>query len=594
MITPSLRWLPCLILAYAAARADGIIEAPRIVPADETQIARTLHVAAGASTGGDGSAQRPFQRIMEAIRAADRDPKPTRLRLAAGIYRETIDLVGGREEAPLLVIEGAEPGVVVSGSDRFTEWTPRAGRANQFEHVWNLRRGWEPNPWPGLMPMTTPGFRHELLFVDGEAQTQVYDDDALRSGTYWVDEDGKRLVLEMAPGLDPRDRHVEVSVRPVALRGEHSKLVRIVHRDNVVLRGFAVRHAMTPAFMGAVQILGSRNVTLEDLRIEWNSGGGLVVNPHGGRGCGNVTLRRVRMDHNGFIGLTGGFEDGLLEDCTTNGNNWRGVRVGATGWAPCGWKLSHVRRAVLRRHHAIGNHASGGWFDDEIHHVRVEGFVGLNNLRSGLSVEATEGPLLIVGAFLAGNSTGLNVFDSRNLALVDSTLVDNTTTQIRLAGSTPMDPAELATVEPLWRRVRLEKRQVPTHVVLRDNRIGVTALGPAPSAKLITLGMRESAFVANDGSLTLAPTVATLRTETNVYAHPGGEHAPVFSGLAGEPLGWEQWRALTSRQESAPFDEAALATARSEGETSHGVVVRGYAGPDPLVAGASAADALEL
>jgi hypothetical protein len=281
------------------------------------------------------------------------------------------------------------------------------------------------------MPLSAPGLRRELLFIDRRPLHQVFTEADLAPGSYWIDEDNARLVLALAPGQQPTGL-IEASVRPAAPQGAHSKLLRVFQRDHVVLRGLVFRHASTPAFAGAVQFLASSNLLIEDVCTEWNSGVGLLINPFHGIPCTNVVLRRVQMDHNGFMGLTGGFHDGLLEDTTTH-----------------------------------GNHASGGWLDDVIHHVRIEDYVGLNNLRSGLSVEATEGPLVIERAWIAGNSTGLNLFDSRATALIDSTVVNNTEAQVRISGSLPMDPDALAAMRPEWRRLRLSKRQTPTDLTLR-------------------------------------------------------------------------------------------------------------------------------
>lgn len=584
----------CVVLCgWLASGAQAEVEPPRLVPPDESTVRRTLHVSAAVDGGGNGTAARPFGSLQLALEEARRDGRPTRVLVGPGVYRETLD-ISGRGDDPLLVIEAERPGeAVVSGSDVFTAWTPRAGKPGQFEHVWEHRFGIEPNPWPGLMPMERPGFRHELLFVDGRPLRQVYADGELAPGTYWVDEDAGRLVLALEPGATPAGRLIEVSVRPLALQGAHSKLLRIFRRDNVVVRGLEFRHARTNAFMGAVQVLASRNLVFEDVRSVWNSGGGLLFAPHGGLHCENVVLRRVWADHNGFIGLTGGFFDGLIEGGGASHNNWRGVAVGATGWAPCGWKLSGLKRVLIRDHRAVGNHASGGWLDDHITHVRIEGFTGMNNLRSGLSVEAVDGPLVVTGATLAGNSTGFNLFDARQVTLERSVVVDNTGNQIRLSGSLPMEPEALARVRPDWRRERLSKRQPPTGIVLLHNVVGVTTREFA-DGRLIRFGMRENAFLAPDGTRPLQATLDTLRAEGMVYGHPQGNRAAVFSDLGDAPVTLARWQTLTGQDEDARFDAAAVAAARAELERRTGVAVSPYVAPDPLAAPAGGADRLEL
>lgn len=568
-------------------------EPPRLAPPDESAVQRVLHVALGAEDGGTGTERRPFGTVQRALEEARRDGRPTKVWVGPGVYRETLDITG-RGEDPLLVIEAKTPGTaVVSGSDVFTGWEARDGKTGQFEHRWEHRFGWEANPWPGLMPMDRPGFRHELLFVEGRPMRQVYADEELAAGTYWVDEDGGRVVLALGEGEGPEGRLVEVSVRPLVMQGAHSKLLRIFQRDNVVVRGLIFRHARTSAFAGAVQALSSRNLLFEDVRSEWNSGGGVLFGVHGGVGCENVVLRRVWADHNGYIGLTGGFHDGLIEGGGASYNNWRGVALGATGWAPCGWKLSGLNRVVIRDHRAIGNHASGGWLDDHIEHVLIEGFTGMNNLRSGLSVEAVEGPLVVRGAVLAGNSTGLNLFDSRHLTLESSLLVDNTSNQLRLSGSTPMESEALERVRPNWRRERLSKRQPPSHIVLRGNGVGVTQV-ELSGGRLVRFGMRENAFLTATGERPLQVTLDTLVAEGMVYGHPQSERAAVFSDVMDAPVTLSRWQILTGQDEDARFDGALLARSLADAVKRTGVAVQPYVAPDPLAVPAGGVDRLEL
>lgn len=575
------------------------VDPPRLVPLDESAVQHTLHVAASARPGGDGSRARPFAAIQPAVETALRSGKSARVLVGPGVYRETIDINGSPgAPASLLVIEAERAGeAIVSGSDLFTAWKPLAGSPGRFEHDWPHKLGWERNPWPGLMPLETPGLRGELLFVDGSPLRQVFAEDKIAPRSYWVDEDRSRIVLALDPGADLARHQIEVSVRPIPRQGAHSKLLRVMQRDNVVVRGLVFRHGMTPAFSAAVQILASDNLLLEDVRAEWNSGAGVGLASFRGKIGANIVLRRVGADHNGFMGLTGSAHDALFEDVTTNYNNWRGVAVGATGWAPCGWKLSHLERVVLRRVRSIGNHASGGWFDDVIHHVRIEDFVGLNNYRSGLSVEAVEGPLEITGAFLSGNSTGLNLFDSRSVTLRDSIVTDNTTTQIRLAGSLPMTADALAKITPNWRRERLAKRQVPTDLALLGNHVGLTRPEDAAfaNARLITFGMRENAFVTTAGAPTLAPLLRSLAAADNRYAWAPDRDESAFPDLTNKPLDFAGWRALAGQDADSSFAPAAVATAHEVRARSLGVSIKPYdaASAQPTRA-ASQADVLEL
>ncbi len=588
----------CVLVAATTVSASGLpeVDAPRLIPLDESLISLSLHVRADAKTGGDGSVAMPFRFVQQAIDAAQKAAEPARILVAPGVYRETLNIAGSEGDAsPLLVIEATELGrVVISGSDVFSDWKPVVDHAGRFSHPWKLKLGWEKNPWPGLMPMDARGFRHELLFLDGKPSRQVFEEADLREGTYYVDEEGKRILLQIAEGQTPAKLNVDVSVRPANDRGDHSKLVRVFKRDNVVFRGLVIRHGRSLSVSAAFQILGSSNLLIEDCRVEWNSGRGLAIETTGGLQPTNVVIRRTHCDDNGFAGMGGGFHDGLIEDVTTNRNNWRGVMFGATGWAPCGWKLSGLDRVVIRRMQSIGNHASGGWFDDHIENVVLEDFVGMNNLRAGLSVEAVEGPLIVRNAFLAGNSVGFNLFDSRNVALVESLIVDNVVSQVKLAGSLPMDPGELKKVKPDWRRYRLSKRQVPTNIILSENRIGITAAFATPEVRLLEFAMRDHVFVMPDGTHPLQQTLATLTSAGAVYAHVDPETASLFPDLNGRAIDFDAWKQVSAQDDDARFDMEALQAARAEAEKKVGVSIDPYRAPDPIVPPSSTADELEL
>jgi hypothetical protein len=268
----------------------------------------------------------------------------------------------------------------------------------------------------------------------------------------------------------------------------------------------------------------------------------------------------VDTSRNGFIGLTGGFHDGWVENNRSNYNNWRGVLFGATGWAPCGWKLSHLHSVVIKDSEAKGNHASGGWLDDEIGHVWIENFTGAGNFRSGLSTEAVVGPLIIRGANLYGNSTGLNLFDSRNVAMVDSIAIDNHKSQIRYSGSTTLTADELKVYPQAWRRNRLAKRQVPTQLTVRNSLLAVTEADS--SARLIEFGMRGHEFRV-EGKPTLQPLLDTLSLVGMSYAHPDEAEALAFSDLDNRAINYAGWVELTGIEDAEWVDDRAETAAAS-------------------------------
>lgn len=543
------------------------IDPPKITLPDETALDVELTV-------GAGKGERDFETITAALREAGRHARAgqsVRIRIAPGVYPETLEISSHGDTPPLLILESTGPEMVtVCGGEVLGEWQVVAGSPGRWQHRLPASLPVQANPWPGLMPTNVPHFRHELLFWDGTPLFLAMSEEELRPGSYLIDEDGGRILLVPPTGGDPRKTTLMASVRPTTTRGTHSKLLRIYHRDNVVVRGIRFRYAMTEAFQGAVQVLGSTGILLEDCEMVHNSGAGLLINPTRDRPAANIVLRRVRANENGFIGIVGGFHDGVMEDCETSDNNRRGARFGATGWAPCGFKLSGLERVRILNHRANRNFASGAWFDDEIRHVHVEGLVAVGNYRAGLSTEAVRGPMRIVNAVLAGNSGGWNLFDSTDVTVSRSVILDNASYQIRLAGSTPLTEEALAEFRQEWRRRRLSKRTPPMDVRLFESKVGVSSAGSA-DARLLHFGMRERAFTLPDGESTLRGTIRSLRFSGNTYAHPKGEGAALFPDLTDTPIPLQAWKALVQPADAdavwdaSPFEAYARDLAAEHG-----------------------------
>jgi hypothetical protein len=544
--TVRLAFLPFILMnSPLAAATDWQLDPWSI---DESAITSTLYVNASARVGGDGSTRAPFSSIQEAVDRARRDAQErrgTRIRIAAGTYRELVN-IENRPHNPPLVLEADEPGaVVLSGSDIFSDWRQTRDLRNAFEHHWPHKMGWEPNPWPGLMPLDGEGLRKEILFIDGEPMTQVVRQNDLAPGRYLVDEERARILLVPPIGVDLASAKVEVSVRPIETRGAASKLLRIFHTDNVVLRGLTIEHSSGPAFnSSAISILGSSNILIEDCVVRLNNGVGLHVEHQGQRRSRNVMIRRVHADRNGTLGMTGGFENGLIENSTTNRNNWRGAHWGATGWAPCGFKFSGMDRLVLRNHEASLNHASGAWFDHHNTRILIERLVAINNFRSGISIEADVGPYLIRDSIFMGNGVGVNGFDSSNVTVENSVIAGNLQKQIRIAGSTSLSPQELERFASGWRRDRQSDRRIPENWILRNNLI--TSSPQHPDAPLVSLEMRESVTTIGDRPA-LQPLLESLQDRENRYFSAAGPQANLFVDGSLRPVSWDRWQELVHR-----------------------------------------------
>jgi hypothetical protein len=538
-----------------------------------------LHVS--AARGDDGSPGTPDQPVRTLQRAVDlakahaHDGRGTRVVLAAGTYRETVDIADRAADAPL-IIEAEEPGqAIISGSDVFSDWNAHAGRDGVLEAAWPHKMGWVPNPWPGLMELKGEGLRRELLFIDGHPMRQVADLSELSPGTYLVDEPASRLLLKPPDGVEIAKSQVEVSVRPQKRTGVHSKLLRAAGVKNLTLRGLVFEHAASNPFNDpAVVIRGCQNVLIEHCTMRYNNGVGLGFSAPDGQVTRNVRIVNVKANENGTLGMEGTFHNGVIEKCETSRNNWRGAQWGATGWAPCGFKFAFVDGLVMRDHQAISNHASGAWFDDSNANVLIERLWSINNFRSGISLEANVGRFVIRDSIFTGNSTGVNGFDSGNVTIENCLIAANMSRQIRIAGSSPISEAELKDITPGWRRHRLGGRRPPENWTLRGNVIGVTA--EQSKARLIDFWMRGE-WDDPSGKPYFDRTIRSLVDESNTFSHPDEQSGKLFPSADGTGSSRAQWQQM-GRTQNAVWSAEAIRKALEDAERETGHKPTGFAG----------------
>lgn len=566
---------------------------------NESAVRHTLHVATEHPKANDknvGTEDKPFKTIQHALKTAFKtgsSDEGVRILIHPGTYRETLDLVSWKRNAPLL-IEGTAAGeVIVSGSDVFADWKRDTRNPELFYHDWKQKFGDVANPWPGLMPMKKgESFRREMLFVNQAPYTQAFSVESLKPGTYFVDEALERVYMIPREQDRSGDIKVEISVRPSKAFGDHSKMLRIFTSKNVGIRKLVFEHAATMPFnSAALQVLGSSRILVEDCETRWNNGTGIAFENWKQDRSRDVILRRVKANNNGTMGLGGGFANGLIEDCETNGNNWRGAALGATGWAPCGFKLSGIHQVLIRNHVAMNNHASGGWFDDHISHIVIENFQGINNFRSGISLEAVDGPVLIIDPILMGNSVGFNSFDSQNIFVDGGIILNNESRSVRIAGSTPLSEEALAKFPEGWRRERLSKRKSPLNFTFTRSIIGNTR--EDIESAIFNFGMREGAFIDSKGNSTLQPTIDTLRLQGNTYWIPKNKGTVGFSDKMGQLIDLTTWQTLTGQDKDARWDHDTIKSALKQAVLKTGQEPTGF-GVKDTTQGNSKVDELEL
>lgn len=399
--------------------------------------------SSSASDDNDGTPGQPLATIGEAAARADganRSGDSVHVRIRAGTYRESVDLTPSTTATDAeLVVEG-EGEVIVSGSDPFTDWQ-EVGEGI-YHHVWD--RDWGegdvPDSWlegyGGQQLADNPVIRRrEMVFVDGQLLTPHTTARRMRDepGSFHVDEDADRLLIHVPDGVDPGTVDVEVATRDT--------LLKVGQRRNVRIENLVLQHAASPPQGKALVIVNSDDVVVEDVVLQWNSWAGLAISQ-----STNVTVRDTVANNNGVGGMTG-FEasDVLVEDSETSHNNWRGIR-GAEHVEPgapvdstfvdyaAGQKFLFMRRTTFRRHTAVGNQASGLWFDFDNRDIVIEDSTFRDNLTWGVFMEASPGPLRLDGVRACGNEVGIHIANSADGTVIDSVFDDNRLGHLHLGG----------------------------------------------------------------------------------------------------------------------------------------------------------------
>lgn len=388
---------------------------------DETKIAKTIRVTPDNLRAG-------FEEALANLKAGT----PTKIVMAAGTYRESLaDLkwnVGAAKDT-LLVIEGdPKGGTVWSGADVFeaARWTLVAPDKNIWAADWKYDFG---NFSPSWGTPRLVGHRAEMVWRDGKPlmptiledyeisgmgnfgakgpfykylalkdPAQTLDENAF--GVAERDENGNRIWVRLAPGQKPAD--IEVAVRAQFL--DFSEKNNLVIRDLTLEKVANTQREKSAANQGALTFgkfksNGSSNVLLERVKVLWSSATGLRVN---GRGW---TLRDCEFSYNGLSGLVSGdARDMIFDGVTTNYNVWRGFLGGRNSWFVGGVKMHSTRGNWVKNHVAIGNLASGFWYDVGCGDIYMDDCAFVFNTRS-LFWELSSGPFEGNRLILAGATT---------------------------------------------------------------------------------------------------------------------------------------------------------------------------------------------
>lgn len=602
-MSTKLCWLTliCLVLSgllHGAAEA-GVTGAN----VDESAVAVTLYVSQQhpAATDKDNtgeSADHPLASFAAGFKIAAshlRENRGVKLVIGPGTYREGgQDLVLNCRDWPqenrsaTLIIEGTERGkVILSGSDDWSGgWLPVEGHPGLYSKPWKFNWGLGTNPWYERFGVIVEalGNRREVVWIDGNRLTQVllekyvwfdpekdtrqrdpdgrarnlqgewkYEGfaglDALAPGTYGVTEmpeHGQRIYVRPTEGVDLNAARVEVAIRET--------LLRIVERENVVLRNLTFTHSNSAVGGGTLPILLQvNNLLVDSCDVVENNSRGMSFGKH----TRDITVRNSRFNHNGWSGAGGSSPDNLLlVDNESNYNNWRGHLGDQHGCDAAGIKFVGPRGpkgAHIIRHKSLGNLAHGLWFDhveSETAPITIEDslFVA-NQYGDQLYIEKQAGPLRITRSVL------WNVGGGHAIKMVGRDITIDRSVLYAAPGAT--------SVFHLGARNNSPYRFVENWT-LTDNLIAVDG---------------KTWFYHSFQSLRAqehdAHTLKTLTASGNLYASPSGPDARLFVGEGKKMCSFADWLRLTGAETTSrfatdlPFVEAARFDWRLKPGTDH-------------------------
>lgn len=377
-------------------------------------------VTVDASTGSDENAGigQPFKTLQAAVEQALTNSTrgmATKLLIAAGEYRETLNIDATSSQLAPITFEAMHPGtVVISGSDLLTHPFHASGNQAIFSYTWNYNFGLCPIPpgWPSAKVSTIVRHR-EMVFVNSVLLTQVLSFSSMRAGTFYVDQAAHAIRVWPFAGTNMTTAKVEAAVRTTTLN--------VSGKKNLVFKGIVFQHASSCINDDGANVNSSSNVLFDSVVVQWNNWGGLDIN--GGNG---VTVRNSIASHNGGNGM-GGFKDKnvLFENNEASYNNWRGAMGGLLDWGMGGVKFGGVHTGTVNGLRAVQNQSQGLWFDTDDRNITINNVHLIGNRVANLQLEANPGPITVSNSFFCSGDLGMTIIDTEYLTVTSSVFYGN-------------------------------------------------------------------------------------------------------------------------------------------------------------------------
>jgi hypothetical protein len=431
-----------LILAVALCACGTVVRAQANI--NEGQETATLYVdVVNGNDGNSGSQTDPLKTIGKSVAMAEANNQSgigTHVYVDPGLYRENISLLGTGHDTTLPeTFEAVTPGtVLISGADRYTNWTQTSGNPSIYSTTWTFNFGLCPGLVGDAPQEPDIHLRREMAFIDGAPLQQVLSMSQMLEGTFYVDDSGEQFYIWPPSGTNMSSANVELADR--------GQLWIVSNKNGVVLRGLTFEYSADCVTRGAVEVdyRPNQNIELDGDHFLWNNATGL----HLFRPLTNYTVKNVVANHNGEVGINA-FESiyGLWQNDTADFNNWRGEQATYYGWGAAGINNYGDANDTLSDITTDWNLADGIHWDTNFENINATTITSRNNLYHGVFLERNTGPLNLTKATSCNNSNealmangvttsaaGIALRDSENVTLTNSFAYGNGNAQFNVIG----------------------------------------------------------------------------------------------------------------------------------------------------------------
>jgi poly(beta-D-mannuronate) C5 epimerase len=365
-----------------------------------------VFVSTGGADSAAGTEAAPLRTVLAAV---DRAPQGGTVVIREGTYRESVGMVRKRVTIQPFPRERVwlKGSVVVSGWQRTGTGWRHDGWHPDLCHDCFLPEIIDPeHPYAGLP---------DMAFVDGRPLRQVGSADAVRPGTFYVDQRAGTLTV----GDDPAGHTVEAAA--------YDHLLQFEGQDAAgsSIRGIGIaQYASNQDYgrHGAMVIANAPGVTLSRDTFGWSASTGVLYAQPGGRVKASTFLG------NGLAGLVAEQADDIrLTGNTFNASNQEHFALTGNAIGAAGVKITRTKHPYVADNYFVNNLSSGWWCDLGCTNATVVRNLAQGNEVNGLYYEVSSAALFASNVMADNHGNGMKISSSDRVRIYQNTFSGNAT-----------------------------------------------------------------------------------------------------------------------------------------------------------------------